>query len=62
MQAQEKEGSGEREGEKDNPFLLDRKARPQFNRILRFSNMRDVMEFKFPVLILTKLETEEKLR
>lgn len=55
-------GGGEREGEKDNPFLLNRKAQPQLNRILGFSNMRALMESEFPVLVLTKLETEGKLR
>lgn len=55
-------GEGEREREKDNPFLLDRKAQPHFNRILGFSNMIALMESEFPVLTLTKLEIEEKLR
>ena len=53
---------GEREREKDNPFLLDRKARPHFSRILGFSNVRALMESEFPVLFLTKLEIEEMLR
>ena len=55
-------GGGEGEREKDNPFLLDRKARPHFSRILGFSNVRALMESEFPVLFLTKLEIEEMLR
>lgn len=55
-------GEREREREKNNPFLLDRKARPHFSRILGYSNIRALMESEFPVLVLTKLEIEEKLR
>ena len=40
-----RKGRGERQGEKDNPFLLDRKTRPQFNRILGFSNLNFLSSF-----------------
>lgn len=42
-----------REGEKDNTFLLGRKALPQFSRILAFLNVSALVAFEFPVLILT---------
>lgn len=64
-----KEGGGERdgrregkEGEKDSYFLLDRKVLPQFSRILGLANVRALVEFKFPVLILTKLGTGRKAK
>lgn len=51
-----------REGEKDNTFLLGRKALPRVSRILAFLNVSTLVAFEFPVLILTKLETRRKAK
>lgn len=54
-----RERKGRKEAEKDNAFLLDKKVLTQFNRILGFLNVRALVEFEFPVLILTKLKTRK---
>lgn len=53
---------GRESGGKDHPFLLDRKALTQFNRVLRPTNVKALVGLEFPVLILTKQETRREAK